>query len=258
MRPIWHGFVLALQFLTIVPLRMEVSWERETARWSVRAFPLVGVLLGGVLASVYYVLSHLPVSSFFVALSLLFLSVFLPGGLHADGWMDVSDAFFSYRDAARRLEIMKDSRVGAFAVLSIMFLLSFRFLFLYETISAHISSLLFIVVPFFSRAWMALLLASGRLAKPTGMAAAFREHLGRNDIFWLIAALLLGTALVSLLRPLFAFILAAMAFVFFSGARVFYEKQFGGITGDMLGAFVEGAETWLWFIIWLLHFFVTA
>ncbi|KXG11100.1 adenosylcobinamide-GDP ribazoletransferase [Anoxybacillus rupiensis] len=250
------GWVLALQFLTVFPLRKEVNWQRDTARWSVRFFPAVGLLIGAALAGWYLLLRWTPTSSLFLALSLLFLSIFLSGGLHADGWMDVSDAFFSYRDTARRLEILKDSRVGAFAVLSVVFLLAFRFLFLYETIVSGISPLVFVVIPFFSRTFMALLLMAAPLAKPTGMAAAFREHVTGADQAFILSFFALTVAIFGWFQPHLMFVLLIGVVLSFWMARTFYKQQFGGITGDMLGAFVEGTEAWLWFIIWLLHFFV--
>jgi len=255
---IWHGLCLALQFLTVFPLGKEVPWEAKTARWSVRMFPVVGVLVGSVQAIIYWLFVQTPVSPLFLSLSLLFLAIFLSGGLHAEGWMDVSDAFFSYRDKERRLDIMKDSRVGAFAVLSIIFLLSFRFVFLYEVMHQHVAPVVFIVVPFFSRSFMSLLLLYGKLAKPTGMAAAFREHVTKGDARFIIVLLSIGIAGFSVVRPVETILLAIGAFFSLLGARSFYERQFGGITGDMLGAFVEGTEVWLWFILWLLPFFVTA
>ncbi|ANB60758.1 adenosylcobinamide-GDP ribazoletransferase [Anoxybacteroides amylolyticum] len=254
---IWHGLCLALQFLTVFPLGKEVTWEEKTARWSVRMFPVVGLVVGSVQALVYWLFLQTSVSPLFLALFLLFFSIFLSGGLHADGWMDVSDAFFSYRDKERRLDIMKDSRVGAFAVLSIIFLLSFRFVFFYETIG-HVVPIVFIAIPFFSRSFMSLLLLYGKLAKPTGMAAAFREHVTKSDARFIIFLLSIGIASFVAIRPVETIVLALGAVFSWLSARSFYERQFGGITGDMLGAFVEGTEGWLWFLIWLLRSFVTA
>lgn len=254
---IWHGLCLALQFLTVFPLRKEIPWEAKTARWSVRMFPVVGVVVGSVQAFIYSLFGQTPVSPLFLSLFLLFLAIFLSGGLHADGWMDVSDAFFSYRDKERRLEIMKDSRVGAFAVLSLVFLLSFRFVFLYETVG-HVAPLVFIIVPFFSRSFMSLLLLYGKLAKPTGMAAAFREHVTKSEARFILLLVSIGIAVFTVICPVETMVLALGAVFSWISARAFYERQFGGITGDMLGAFVEGTEGWLWFLVWLLRSFVTA
>jgi adenosylcobinamide-GDP ribazoletransferase len=257
MKAVWHGLLLSVQFLTVIPVRKQIDWNEATARWSVRMFPLIGALIGSIEAAAYFIFSSFSsLSPLFLALSLMWLSIWLAGGLHADGWMDVSDAFFSYRDIKRRQEIMSDSRVGAFAVLSILCLLSFRFLFVFETIRSHLDIFLISVIPLLSRTAMAWLLIYGKPAKQTGMAAAFREHAGRYDGY---AAIIIGSCLLACVCMIDVFVLGTVlllaggtlfaAFV----ARLFLEKQFGGITGDTLGAFVEGVETWLWFIIWLLR-----
>jgi adenosylcobinamide-GDP ribazoletransferase len=261
MRKIIDGFLLAIQLLTVIPIRKEVPWDRDRACWSVRFFPLVGVLLGGLLTVQYWLLAnYTSVSALFLALWILFFSIFFSGGLHLDGWMDLSDAFFSYRDIKRRQEIMSDSRVGAFAVMSVLFLLAFRFLFIYETIVDRFHIVFLILIPFLSRSFMALLLIKGRLAKSSGMAAAFREHLHSKDAFFIICILFVVFFSFSVgeWEQLFSIsLLGISAFVCFICSNSFYEKQFGGITGDTLGAFVEGVETLLWFMIWLLHYFVT-
>ncbi|GCD82035.1 adenosylcobinamide-GDP ribazoletransferase [Parageobacillus thermoglucosidasius] len=257
MKTVWSGFLLSVQFLTVIPIWKQIDWNDATARWSVRTFPLVGALIGGAEALAYFMFSSFSsVSPLFLALSLLWLSVWLAGGLHADGWMDVSDAFFSYRNIERRQEIMSDSRVGAFAVLSVLCLLSFRFLFMFETICSHLDVFLIVAIPLLSRTAMTWLLIYGKPAKQTGMAAAFRKHIDRHDAH--VAAAIGGCLLacvciaaVSAFKTIVLLMCGTMGAAFV--ARLFFEKQFGGITGDTLGAFVEGVETWLWLIVWLLR-----
>ncbi|MGG3957035.1 adenosylcobinamide-GDP ribazoletransferase [Bhargavaea massiliensis] len=244
----WHGVVLAIQFLTIIPIRMQVDWNERTARVAVLSFPFVGAIIGLFLVAIHVVLSD-HISSLVLSFLLLFSSIFLSGGLHADGWMDCSDAYFSYRDQQRRLEIMSDSRVGAFAVLSILFLLGFRFVFMFETI-AHLSLFSLFCLPFLSRLGMTLLLLTAPLAKQTGMAAAFRQHIDHR-----YAPFLVVYGLIALLS-FETIVLFLSLMLFYVAARAFAVKQFGGITGDVLGAFIEGSETFLWLIIWLLHTFV--
>ncbi|WP_044747986.1 adenosylcobinamide-GDP ribazoletransferase [Bacillus alveayuensis] len=259
MNNIIGGLLLSFQLLTTLPIRKTVQWNKYSARWSVRFFPLAGILLGGLLAVQYWLLVHYTsVSALFLSLWLLFFPVLFSGGLHLDGWMDCSDAFFSYRDQKRRQEIMSDSRVGAFAVISVIFLLAFRFLFIYETIANGFHLVFLILIPFLSRSFMALLLMKGHLAKSSGMAAAFREHLQSRDTFFIIFILIavLFSFIVSVREQLFSIsLLGTSAFVCFIWSNLFYKKQFGGITGDTLGSFVEGVETWLWFTIWLLRYF---
>jgi adenosylcobinamide-GDP ribazoletransferase len=259
MKNIIGGLLLSFQLLTTFPIRKTVEWNKHSARWSVRFFPLVGGLLGGLLAVQYWLFVHYTsVSTLFLSLWLLFFPVLFSGGLHLDGWMDCSDAFFSYRDQKRRQEIMSDSRVGAFAVISVIFLLSFRFLFMYETMMGGIELAFLLLIPFLSRSFMSLLLIQGRLAKPNGMAAAFREHINAVDGSIIAAVLVmipLGLIALDIHQVFSISLLVISAFICFIWSKSFYKKQFGGITGDTLGAFVEGVETWLWFTIWLLRYF---
>jgi adenosylcobinamide-GDP ribazoletransferase len=261
MKAAWSGLLLSMQFLTVIPVRRQIDWNGDVARWSVRFFPLIGAIIGTVAAMMYDLFSAFSsFSPLFLALFLMWLPVWLTGGLHADGWMDVSDAFFSYRDIKRRQEIMSDSRVGAFAVLSIFCLLSFRLLFLLETIRTGLNALLLIVVPLLSRTGAAWLLVCGKPAKPTGMAAAFREYTSRMDGYVAMAISIVLLACICIMDASViknAGLLAVGTIVAAWLARASFEKQFGGITGDTLGAFVEGVETWLWCLIWLLRSSVT-
>ncbi|MBW7649624.1 adenosylcobinamide-GDP ribazoletransferase [Anoxybacillus sp. ST4] len=243
----WRGIILAVQFLTVLPLRMQVDWNERTGRIAVLSFPLVGAMIGALLVAQHALLfGH--ISLLVLSFLLLFSSIFLSGGLHADGWMDCSDAYFSYRDQQRRLEIMSDSRVGAFAVLSLFFLLGFRFIFMFETI-AHFSLFSLFCLPLLSRLGMTLLLLTAPLAKQTGMASSFRQHVDRR--FVPFVAMYGGVCLFS--RETLVLFLALM--LFYVIAKAFVVKQFGGVTGDVLGAFIEGSETFLWFVMWLLHAF---
>lgn len=244
----WRGIILAVQFLTVLPLRMQVDWNERTGRIAVLSFPLVGAMIGALLVAQHALLfGH--VSLLVLSFLLLFSSIFLSGGLHADGWMDCSDAYFSYRDLQRRLDIMSDPRVGAFAVLSLFFLLGFRFVFMFETI-AYLSLFSLFCLPFLSRLGMTLLLLTAPLAKQTGMAAAFRQYVDHRYV----PIIVMYGLIAFLSRETLVLFLALM--LFYVAARAFAVKQFGGITGDVLGAFIEGSETFLWLIIWLLHTFV--
>ncbi|CUA79542.1 adenosylcobinamide-GDP ribazoletransferase [Anoxybacillus suryakundensis] len=244
----WRGVILAIQFLTVFPIRMQVEWNERTARGAVFSFPFVGAIIGTFLVAQHQLLFN-HVSLLVLSFSFLFSSIFLSGGLHADGWMDCSDAYFSYRDRKRRLDIMSDSRVGAFAVLSILFLLGFRFVFIFETV-AHMSLFSLFCIPLFSRLGMTVLLLTTPLAKQTGMAAAFRQYVD----YQYVPAIIMYGLIAFLSRETIVLFIALV--LFYVVARAFVVKQFGGITGDVLGAFIEGSETFLWLIIWLLHTFV--
>jgi adenosylcobinamide-GDP ribazoletransferase len=109
------GFYFALRFLTALPLAHVEVKPGEIGRSAVY-FPLVGLLLGLVLAGLDVLLRLLwPLAV--ANAGLVLAGVLLTGGLHLDGLMDSCDGLFGRRDPARRLEIMRDSRVGSFGVL---------------------------------------------------------------------------------------------------------------------------------------------
>ncbi|KYD25049.1 adenosylcobinamide-GDP ribazoletransferase [Geobacillus sp. B4113_201601] len=257
MKRAWSGWWLALQLLTVFPIRRAVEWNEWHVRWLVRCMPLVGGLIGACSAALYALYLSLSFGSpLFWSFLLLWLGVWLAGGLHADGLMDVGDAFFSYRDVKRRQEIMSDSRVGAFAVLVLFTVLSFRWLFLYESLQTGVPWALLVAVPCLSRAGAASLLVVAKLAKPTGMAASLREYSSWRDAVGALMAALFVLALLAAIGavplPTGLALLAATGLLV-AAARRWAETQFGGITGDVLGAFIEGGETVLWGVIWLLH-----
>ena len=148
------GLIMSIQFFTSIPIPYEVPMDKRHINIAVKMFPVLGLLQGflyGVLA--YALIQWTPLSAlataFFIWLSLIVVT----GGIHLDGWMDCSDAFFSYRDREKRLEIMKDPRMGAFGVLSVMVILSARFLFIYEIVvmAVDVSYIFLILIPFIGK-----------------------------------------------------------------------------------------------------------
>lgn len=257
------GFLINLQFFTAIPFKKELPMEKRYIHRAIQTFPLIGVLLGLIMGGVLYALVEWsPFSTLAIAFIIWLLTIVLTGGLHLDGWIDASDAFFSYQDQARRLEIMKDSRTGAFGVISVIVLLGMRFLFIYEIVGRlnGWSYLLIILMPFLSKCVMGYLLCKMPLAKKEGLGAFFQSAAQKNSlhIYWIYILLSLSIAFVlgTQLGILIVIMLVATAlFLLFLKRKI--VAWFGGVTGDVIGASVEGVELWLWFILWLLHYFVT-
>jgi adenosylcobinamide-GDP ribazoletransferase len=258
------GFFITIQFFTALPIRRELPMDDQHLRKAVQAFPLLG-LFQGVFYScfLYILLEYTPFTHLAAAFLLWLATILLTGGIHLDGWMDASDAYFSYRDQEKRLEIMKDPRIGAFGVLSIIILLSCRFFFIYELtrFTPLVSYTLIAAIPFLSKSVMGGLLLTVKPAKKEGLGFLFQSAAAPAALWiyplYLIVFLLLvwhfqnkQTFSVGIL------FVAAVASLIFCRHKAF--KWFGGITGDVLGASVEGTEVFLWMIVWLLHYFVMA
>lgn len=255
------GFLINLQFFTVLPIKKQLPMEKKYIHRAIQTFPLVGLLLGLILGGVLYALvKWTPLSSLSIAFFLWFLTMAITGGLHLDGWIDASDAFFSYQDKERRLEIMKDSRTGAFGVISVIVLLAARFLFIFEIVERvnEWTYFLIIALPLLSKCVMGYLLIRMPLAKKEGLGAFFQSAVMKSSlpIYWLYLLVSLAFAWIIDFKLVPLFFIMCLAAVFF---LVYMKRKilswFGGITGDVLGASVEGVELWLWLILWLLHYF---
>ncbi|MBS3921456.1 MAG: adenosylcobinamide-GDP ribazoletransferase, partial [Deltaproteobacteria bacterium] len=114
-------FLRAISFLTILPVGKSLSFgEKELAR-SMAFFPLVGLVIGLLLALGYYLLSFLLPKAIVLWLTIGFL-VFLTRGLHLDGFADTIDGLASGGSREKILEVMRDSRIGAFGVIGLILL----------------------------------------------------------------------------------------------------------------------------------------
>jgi adenosylcobinamide-GDP ribazoletransferase len=256
------GLIMSIQFFTSIPIPYEVPMDRDHIEKAIKTFPLLGLMQGMFYAFLLYgLIQWTPLSplaaAFFVWLALIVLT----GGIHLDGWMDASDAFFSYRDRQKRLEIMKDPRVGAFGVLSVMVLLSARFLFIYEiSLRAFDATfVLIILIPYLSKSVMGILLIKVRAAKEEGLGTLFKRAATQHTLWIYPVYMVLVLGGILLLYPVATsgvLLLMGMTILSLLFAARKVVKWFGGITGDVIGASVEGVELVLWMTLWLWHYFV--
>jgi len=256
-----YGLILNIQFFSMIPLPAEVPIKKKNIERSVQTLPLFGLFQGVMYAGFLYILlAWTPLSPLAAAFLLWLFIIVLTGGLHLDAWIDCSDAYFSYQDKEKRLRIMKDSSIGAFGALSVIVLLTARFLFIYEIIlMANTLTYLFIlVIPFFGKLMMGMMLTKFPLAREEGMAYFYSKATGPKTL-WIYPVyfllLLVGSAffgLESLILLLSMLLATYLLYVFY---RIKSMKWFGGITGDVTGAAGEGVEICLWTIVWLFHYY---
>lgn len=249
-----NGFLLALQFFTSVPIHKELPMERKDVTRMYAALPFVGALIGLAMYGVAVLfVDVIGAGSLLAGVFVVVAGVALTGGLHMDGFADTGDAFFSYRDRVKRLEILDDPRIGAFGTMSIIFLIVVKIALLEELIHRN-SGLLpyFIAVPFLARAGMNVYFSTTRLAKEKGIAHFFKGKLATGKLMaWSIGTgvavvAVLGFVLHSIVVPVVLLIVVCgAAFIF----RSWSLKHFGGISGDLCGAFIEGTEALLWLAI---------
>ncbi len=231
----------AISFLTIIPLsssKDEGETDPEALSPAVGFFPLVGLLLGGVLLLFNWVLLPLLPSSALDALILILL-VFLTGGLHLDGLADTVDGLSGGYTPEDRLRIMRDSRLGALGGAAVVLVLLAKYAAL-RGLSPPMRGWGLLLFPALGRWSMSLLCWRSTYARAEGgTGRAFTEGVRAKD-FLLATLLCLPLSLVGLgLRAILIFAaLAAGALLFESYTR----RRLGGSTGDTYGAANEGGE----------------
>jgi len=233
-------FLQALSFLTILPARKILPLpleEKELAR-SMAFFPLVGLIIGLFLTSGYYLFSLLLPKSVVLWL-IIGLLAFLTRGLHLDGFADTMDGLSSGGTREKILEVMRDSRIGAFGVISLIFLIGAKYLVLDQISNSSLYCSL-ILMTVMGRNSMVLVCYRSTYARSNGgLGKPFTENLRAREM---VLSLLSAAGLALLLRG-FKGILAFLGTSLFSlGYRFFFKQKLGGVTGDILGAANELSE----------------
>lgn len=214
------------------------------------SLPLVGLLIGALLSvGAYLLTSYSNISNILLAILLLVGMIILTGGLHLDGFIDMSDAFFSYGDQEKRLQVLEDPRTGAFGVLGIVSLLLLKLGFIYEMLAREhwISLVCIAIIPYLARVGMLLYFVSMKTSKKTGLAAYFKgQVLARPLVFSSVIILVFISAVMIYIGLYQLFILITVMVVAVLIYRKWSYRNFGGMSGDLLGALVESLEVVLW------------
>jgi len=237
----------ALQFLTVMPTprRYEVSAEEIGA--SQGYFPLVGLLLGAILAGINWLLSLILPPSIVNAVIIIVL-VLLTGALHIDGFIDTCDALFGRRTVQERWQIMSDSRVGGFGVVGAFCLLLLVYVSLGGIPETGKMTAL-ILMPALSRWSIVYAIFAFPYAKPAGLGKIFKEQANWKKLT-LATSFALAATLGLLIAEGLVLIFAGLALIFMvwvvaAAAGLFLQRKFAGLTGDSYGAINEVTQVFV-------------
>lgn len=234
-----NDFFRALGLLTILPVR-PADDGRDPGR-AMAFYPAVGALIGGLLAGLAWLLGQIGLGTaapILPAALLLAAWAGLTGALHLDGWGDCCDALFVPVSRERRLEIMKDPRLGGFGAAGLILLLLVKLAALDGVLRTPGALPVLIAIPALAR-WAAVIAARAYpSARPGGMGDYFRRGLGRREL--VIATVFAGLAAV-LLGWQGAILWVAASAVLLALARLALARL-GGLTGDVYGGIIELAE----------------
>ena len=224
----------------------QFDWDKKSLSWALCWFPLVGAVIGAVLWGWLWLWSRLNLGLLGAA-GAVALPAALSGAIHLDGFCDTCDALASHQSRERKLEILKDSRTGAFAVLCCgLYFLLFAAAWAEVEFRGPAGAVL-ALVPVLSRSLSGLAAVSWKNARGTGLLATFTDAMdSRRARFILLAeagAVLAAMGLLALDGgdwTLLAVPLGALGtFLYY---RLMAYRQFGGITGDTAGYFLQLCE----------------
>lgn len=232
-------FLLAISFLTTIPAYgNRLANDREVAG-SLVFYPLVGFLMGALLAGLSYITHLLPLGIGGTALIIVFW-IILTGGLHLDGMMDTADGLFSGKERERKLEIMRDSRVGAMGAIALAALLILKFSFL-SIIDYPEALWVLMICPAWGRCIMVVAIYFFPYARSgPGLGKLFADQVNLFHVLLAVATFILG---VYLLAPASGLILLGITILPMVLIVVWIAGQLGGLTGDTYGAICEISET---------------
>ncbi len=233
-----NGLILALSFLTRIPTPALPRTPNpgdlgRSAAW----FPLVGLMIGGILAAALYGLRQI-FDPWLAATVTVALWAILTGGLHLDGLADCGDALLPALPRERRLQILVDPRLGTFGALSLLLLILLKIAAVANLPDNALVPL--VVAPLIGR-WLAV--AAGRLplAPNAGLGEDFAAGL-TNTVIAFAAILPVGVLALGVLGNLQVLVGVLLAHVVaLAGAAISHERL-GGMGGDMLGAIIETSE----------------
>jgi len=223
---IWDAPV-AFVLLTRLPMPALPDHAFANGARAVWAYPLVGLVLGIIGCGVGGLASMLGLPPMLTAGLTLVALVMMTGAMHEDGLADTADGLWGGHDPARRLEIMKDSRIGAYGVLALILVMGLRWLGLAEVAWTGLITALVV-----SRAMMVPLMYALPHARKTGLA----HSVGRPDISGVTVAMFISALCAMVLTGGPGLVALVVAVGVAIGVGAVAKAKIGGQTGDILGA----------------------
>jgi adenosylcobinamide-GDP ribazoletransferase len=241
----WREDLLsAAAFLTRLPVAQNLSGSFDLSRAS-RAFPVAGAVIGALGAIVLIIGASIGLSPLLTAAFAIFALIILTGALHEDGLADTADGFWGGADRERKLAIMRDSRIGTFGVLSLLFSVIVRLAALDQILDAgtFYAAAALVAAGALSRHGMVALMTRMPPARDDGMAFSAGPPAAAASKASLIIALAIGIPTAWLAGGLVGlFVTGVLAVLAFIGMRELANRHIGGYTGDVCGAVQQTVE----------------
>lgn len=238
-----RNIIVALSMYSRIPMPV-FEWKEDDMKYSLSFIGIVGIIIGLAEYAVFYLGHYFNLPVFVMTLLFATMPLILTGGFHVDGFMDVQDAFNSYKPKEEKLKILKDPHIGAFAVISLAvygaFFLSASYLLMEQNRCKYIV----VACIGFSllRALGGYLSLVLNHAKQEGMLHEETKKTDRTSKVILLVTIIICLAAICYIS-LFSLIVIALGLsVFILWFKKKCYKEFGGINGDTIGYFITVGE----------------
>ena len=229
--------IIAFAMYSRIPMP-RVDWSEKNMRYAMCFFPVIGIVIAAAEYLCFFLCGKLALGTMFCSILLVLIPILITGGIHMDGFMDTMDAFHSYQPKEKKLEILKDSHIGAFSVIMLA-LYGLIYLGAFSEIKKETG--LWIVCAGFvlSRVLSGIAVVTFRSAKSDGLLYLFASRAQKRIVkasLYVQGILCIAFMLWQSLLPGGAAVLAALLIFAYYHHRT--KKELGGITGDTAGWFV--------------------
>lgn len=251
---------MAFAMYSSVPMP-KIEWSEKSMRYAMAAFPLVGVVISALMALWLYLSSILQADRMVMALGLMLIPLIISGGIHMDGLADTMDALASHAEREKKRKILKDTHIGAFACIGIG-----AYLVAYFVIAAQLqyegdawiqTAKMICLVPIIERTMSGIVTVAFPGSSSEGLLATFREGADKKGALIALFVILGGCAVYSFacLGWVTAVVLLGATALITLYLYVMSKRQFGGMSGDLAGYYLQLIEIVLLALIALLEAF---
>lgn len=234
------SFVIAIAMYSRLPVP-KVEWSKENMKYAMCFFPFVGVIIGIVVGVAGGLLYDSGCGRLFYAAVMMMIPLLINGGIHMDGLLDTIDAMSSCGNREKKLAILKDPHAGAFAILW-----GCSYLIMNLALWSEMTKEMLPVIGWgyvLSRALSGCSVVIWPAAKPDGLAKTFQEQADQRRSMWVLIAISVIAAIAMLWFSVSLGLVAlACAGVVFMYYRLRLVREFGGVSGDLAGCFLQLCE----------------
>ena len=240
MKHLWNSLNIAFSMYSRLPAA-QCDWSEENTKYVMCFFPLIGAVIGALCFGWDALAGYLGLQSPLRNVVLMLIPLAVSGGIHLDGLLDTADAMSSWRPREKRLEILKDSHAGAFAVITC----AAYFFLMYGALDMITGKLVRVYIFTFvvSRSLSAVSVVTFPKASAEGTVAGFSKN-AQTRVIQATSLVYLAVCAVAMfaLQPVFATAALVGALLTFLWYHHMAMKHFGGINGDLAGCFLSLCE----------------